>query len=172
MSQARESLRYGEWSQLWRSAGLPFSKRKADRLVAIGAALGEADETTCSHLPCTWRTLYYLAFLGWPTVKRLIEHGKVHLRMTISEAKALVALYRPEMEQEPRRSTVQQWLARIAASVEQKGWSPEDRTLVQAGLLRLAARLALGGAAQSMWPIGPNGCGHRLDLHSRIECEP
>src|SRR2546425_3097768 len=30
---AKRSLHYGEWSQLWRSGRIPFSKRKAEMLV-------------------------------------------------------------------------------------------------------------------------------------------
>ena len=160
--QARESLRYGEWTQLWRSPGVAFSKRNADRLVTIGTGLGEADETNWSHLPCAWRTLYYLAQLGWPSVKRLIEEGKVHPRMTIKEARALQAQYRPEMAQRPRCSTVQQWLARVAASLEQRAvsWSLEERNLVQAGLWRLAEQIQLEDSAHSTRSSSLNGCGH------------
>src|ERR1039458_7135402 len=36
VSQARRSLAFGEWSDLWRLGKMPFSKRKADMLKAIG----------------------------------------------------------------------------------------------------------------------------------------
>jgi len=39
MSHARASLPYGGWSQLWKTGKMPFSKRKGEKLVAIGQGL-------------------------------------------------------------------------------------------------------------------------------------
>jgi hypothetical protein len=160
VSQARVSLRHGEWSAVWRAPGIGLCKKEADRLVKIGKALGEADETNCSHLPRSERTLWHLSHLGWSTLKRLIEQGRVHPGLTMDGAKALLREFRPELAQKPSQSTVKQWLARVAAFVDKKveTWSLEERTLAQAGLLRLAEQLVAGDAAHDTRSTGSNGC--------------
>jgi len=48
---ARRGLRYGQWSQLWKSGKMPFSRRKGAMLVVIGQRLGGIDAQTFAHLP-------------------------------------------------------------------------------------------------------------------------
>ncbi len=40
LHQARQSMKHGQWSHIWRSPRLPFSKRKAEMLVTVGEVLG------------------------------------------------------------------------------------------------------------------------------------
>src|ERR1022692_1471273 len=40
LHQARQSVKHGQWSLLWRSPRIPFSKRKAEMLVTVGEVLG------------------------------------------------------------------------------------------------------------------------------------
>ncbi len=53
--------RRGDWSSLWESGEIPFSKRKAEKLVVVGEGLGWAvNANACSHLPTEWNALYYI----------------------------------------------------------------------------------------------------------------
>src|SRR6266487_6828248 len=108
VSQARNSLQYGGWSQLWRSGQIPFSKRKGEMLVVIGSALGNLPAQTSAQLPWAWNTLYWVARLGGPVAERLIQRGKVYTGLTLQEAKALLAEFRPERVRKGYRSTVKQ----------------------------------------------------------------
>src|SRR5262245_60516865 len=48
--QAKQTMPYGAWAQMWRSGQMPFSKRKADMLVCIGRNAGGIDEQTFARL--------------------------------------------------------------------------------------------------------------------------
>src|SRR5438093_1682938 len=61
---AKRKLVYGQWTSMWRSGHLPFSKRKGEMLVVIGKELAWLDAQHCAHLPSESRILYYLARLG------------------------------------------------------------------------------------------------------------
>ena len=66
ISTIRNHLRQrrGDWSSLWESGEIPFSKRKAEKLVVVGDGLGWAvNANACSHLPTEWNALYYIAKL-------------------------------------------------------------------------------------------------------------
>ena len=71
----RRRMCYGEWSQLWKSGEMPFSKRKGEMLVVIGERLGRIDTKTFAHLPTGWSILYWLARLEWETLQKLVEQG-------------------------------------------------------------------------------------------------
>ena len=60
---ARGRLPYGQWTALWTSGQMPFSKRKAEMLVVVGARLDWMDAQTFAHLPRGWSILYCLARL-------------------------------------------------------------------------------------------------------------
>ena len=77
--QARMTLAYGEWARVWKQPGLmPFSKRKAEMLVAIGIGMGKMDAQTFAHLPRGWSILYYLSQLGQTVVEQLVRAGTIH----------------------------------------------------------------------------------------------
>ena len=143
MSKARRTLPYGSWSQLWRSGGLPFSKRKGEKLVVIGRGLEGLDANKCSHLPAAWNTLYYLARLDRKTVERLIAQGRIHPGLSLREAKALLAEFHPETPGTSLRSKLQNRLARFAAFVrsEMGAWSAAEREMISRQLAVLVREI-------------------------------
>jgi hypothetical protein len=83
ISTIRNHLRQrrGDWSSLWESGGVPFSKRKAEKLVVVGNGLGWAvNANACSHLPTEWSALYYIAKLGRSIQQRLIQERVIRPR--------------------------------------------------------------------------------------------
>jgi hypothetical protein len=139
---AKRKLHYGQWSALWRSGSLPFKKRKGEMLVVIWKGLGRLDAHTCSHLPSSWRTLYLLAQLDSKAVVDLVGQGKIHPRLTVQEARAL--LDQVEDGQRPRRPQVQRRLDsfRDFISSTLTDWTASERDEVPAELLQLAHELA------------------------------
>src|SRR6266516_5804399 len=92
ISTIRNHLRQrrGYWSSLWESSEIPFSKRKAEKLVVVGAGLGWAvNANACSHLPTEWNALYYIAKLGRSLQTRLIEEREIRPTLTVGEAREL-----------------------------------------------------------------------------------
>ena len=146
VSQARTSLEeHGQWTHLFDSNLLPFKKRKADRLVRIGRTFESesANESIWTHLPSSWLTLYYLARLGRPLARQLVAQGRIHSRLTLREAKALLAEFEPgTMVQRVRRRPFKERLARFEGFLRRTAanWSSEERRLAHAELLRLAAQ--------------------------------
>lgn len=157
MSQARQSLPYGSWSRLWQSDGLPFSKRKGEKLVVIGQSLEGIDANNCSHLPAAWNTLYYLARLGRRSVERLIEQGRIHTGLSLREAKALLAEHQPQMQRKSPRSNLRARLARFAAFIRADLgiWSPTERGWAGRQLTILVAEIQ-GAAGFPSFPGQPS----------------
>ena len=88
LSTIRNHLRphRGGWSSLWESGEIPFSKRKAEKLVVVGDGLGWAvNANACSHLPTEWDALYYIAKLGRSLQERLIDEREI--RPTLPSAR-------------------------------------------------------------------------------------
>ena len=54
---AKRKLRYGQWTAMWRSAGLPFSKRQGEIQVVLGQRLENLDAKNSAHLPGSWSML-------------------------------------------------------------------------------------------------------------------
>src|SRR6266516_875036 len=96
LSTIRNHLRprRGAWSSLWESGEIPFSKRKAEKLVVVGDGLGWAvNANACSHLPTEWNALYYIAKLGRSLQERLIEEREIRPTLTVGEARDLFARF-------------------------------------------------------------------------------
>ena len=96
LSTIRNHLRQrrGDWSSLWESGGLPFSKRKAEKLVVVGDGLGWAvNANACSHLPTEWNALYYIAKFGRSLQERLIDEREIRPTLTVGEARDLFARF-------------------------------------------------------------------------------
>src|SRR5436190_14834728 len=96
ISTIRNHLRQrrGDWSSLWESGGIPFSKRKAEKLVVVGDGLGWADNANaCSHLPTEWNALYYIAKLGQSIQERLIEDRVIRPKLSVGQARDLFARF-------------------------------------------------------------------------------
>ncbi len=97
LSTIRNHLRQrrGDWSSLWESGEIPFSKRKAEKLVVVGEGLGWAvNANACSHLPTEWNALYYLAKLGRRLQERLIEESVIRPALTVGQARELFIRFR------------------------------------------------------------------------------
>jgi len=145
MSAAKTRLYYGQWSQLWKSAQMPFSKSTADRLAVIGQRMGGLDSATSLNLPRGWNILYCLARLDQGSLKRLIQQGLVHLKLTLRQAKELVAQSAEMRTQSGARKTdVRERLRRFAnfVAAHLRGWSTEERQLVTKALTGLIQQIA------------------------------
>jgi hypothetical protein len=144
LHDAKRSLRYGEWSQLWRSGapgGLAISKRKAEMLVVVGRNLGTLDAQTSAQLPYAWNTLYYLALLERRPLVELIREAVVSPSITLQEAKALLP---PRRARNGSRRNFKRLLAKLRGFLEANSpqWSVAERECVRAELLSLAATVA------------------------------
>ena len=144
ISQAKDNLEHGEWSQLWRAGRLPFSKRKGEMLGRIGSDLGKLNAQNSARLPTAWNTLYYLALLGQGTVDQLVRKGKIHSGITLKLAKALLAEYHPRKALKDSRPAVINRLNRFTAFVRATLalWSQRERRLVKHELLALLEEIS------------------------------
>jgi hypothetical protein len=162
----RRRLFYGQWSALWRSGKIPFTKRKAEMLVVIGRGLEWIDANTCSHLPSGRRTLYYLAQLDRATLERLISQDIVHPALTRQAARELLAEFKGQQAKETKVN-VRRWLRRVEKFVRAtlKEWSPQDRQLAEAQLSELIGHIK-DGAGRSH--LESNQSSAKSDWDSRI----
>lgn len=137
VSAAKTGLPYGQWSQLWKSGRMPFSKSTADRLAVIGQRMGGLDSATSLNLPRGWNTLYCLARLDQETLTQLIEQGVVHSGLTLRQAKELGAQLRGKCPTaKARKVNIRERLLRFAdfLDVSLPAWTPEERELAQSKL--------------------------------------
>jgi hypothetical protein len=146
--QARTTLVYGDWARLWQPGVMPFSKRKADMLAAIGRGIGLIDAKTFAHLPRGWSTLYYLSQLGQAVVEQLVRAGTIHPGLTLQEARVLAARHKgqePPRRRENLRQKLRQFEKFVAATLSE--WTVEERRWTQSRLNSLANKVALGSPA-------------------------
>jgi len=144
LHQARQNMKHVQWSDLWRSPRLPFSKRKAEMLVSIGQVLGGLNAKNSARLPTAWNTLYYIAQLGQESAMRLLGEGRIHPRMALREARKLAEQYGPKTVHKSRApSTLKRRLNRFSDFVltRSAGWTADDREFVHAELQRLLKNL-------------------------------
>jgi hypothetical protein len=117
ISTIRNHLRQrrGAWSSLWESGEIPFSKRKAEKLVVVGDGLGWAvDANACSHLPTEWNALYYIAKLGRSIQERLIEEREIRPALTVGQARDLFARFHgTTLKNRSRKTRFREWLRRF-----------------------------------------------------------
>lgn len=142
---ARHRLRYGEWSKLWQSGRMPFSKRKGEMLVVIGERLGCIDAQSFAHLPVGWSVLYWLARLQRGILTRLVEEGVIHPKLTLREARELVAKVNGCSTQvSTKTSAVQRRLRGFCRYVERTfaAWCPADREFARSELSRLIRQIS------------------------------
>jgi hypothetical protein len=134
--EAKSKLRYGQWTELWRSGQIPFSKRKGEHLVVIGENLGSLDANTSSHLPPAWRTLYLLAHLDRATLLRLIAEAVIHPKLTAREANELLPAHAPQCRKSANVPGLRRRLANLAkfARTTLPKWSPDDHAAALAAL--------------------------------------
>src|SRR5713226_1164534 len=84
--EARRKLPHGNWTRLWKSGRVGFSKSKGNRLNTIGQRLEDLSVQTSAHLPAGWSPLYHLALLDRATLEREIAAGTIHPGMTLRQA--------------------------------------------------------------------------------------
>jgi hypothetical protein len=145
---ARRKLPYGEWTRLWKSGCVGFSKRKAEMLAAIGRNLNNLNAQTSAHLPAGWNTLYHLALLDRTTLQREIGAGTIHPGMTLQIAKDLLAKFRGQpIDSHSRKPNLKQRLQSFKEFVcsALPNWSAEDRQMAHAELSRLAEEVGAHG---------------------------
>jgi len=139
-SLARASLPYGSWGQRWQAGGMPFSKRKGDKLVAIGQGLGGVVENDRAQLPPVFGALYYLALLGQTVVEELIRQRLIYPRMSVEDARALLPESDSKTKPKKLPAGFKARLARLTAWIRAEigNWPEEQRKLVHVQLLALA----------------------------------
>jgi hypothetical protein len=144
--EAKRKLHHGQWSDMWRSAGAPFSKRKAEMLAVVGKNLGSLNAQNSAQLPSAWNTLYYLALIEPGKLTQLFSGGVIHPDLTLKEARALLEASRGSIPKNKPRSTVKQRLRKFREFIEstRTEWSAEERRLVESELAKILARLNPG----------------------------
>jgi hypothetical protein len=157
---AKAKLPYGQWSALWKSGQVPFSKRKAEMLAVIGKSLGWVDAQISAYLPSAWNTLYHVARLDETAFKTLLEQGAIHSKLTLQQAKDLLAVSRGKNVLE-RESDLTQRLKRFSDFVRahRKEWSATEREQACVELSQLVDELS-----------EPDHADHRVDeLPNRLD---
>jgi hypothetical protein len=160
---AKRKLLFGQWTALWRSGGIPFSKRKGEMLVVIWKGLGSLNAQVAAHLPSSWSTLYLLAQFDSKVLVELSGQGKVHPALTIQEARNLLSAV--NTRHRPGRSQVQRRLSSFKDFVHSalNNWTVGERDLVQDGLLQLAREVAHSAAVLQRNPYLDFDSGARVE---------
>src|SRR5207247_6460585 len=86
---AKTSARHGQWQEIWKA--LPFSRRKADMLAAIGRRLEWVNWQMFAHLPVGWSILYELSKLKRAVFEDFVRKGAIHPALKVWEDKQVVA---------------------------------------------------------------------------------
>lgn len=93
--EVKKQLRHGEWERLFSGhenavrRPLPFTVRKAQRLMAIAAHPVISKTTHASSLPASWDTLYQLTKLPGTALRKALTDGRVHPDMERRDVAAL-----------------------------------------------------------------------------------
>ena len=89
VAAAKNPARHGQWQLIWKA--LPFSRRKADMLAAIGRRLDWVNWQTFANLPIGWSTLYESSKLPRAVFEEFVRNKRIHPGLKLREAKALLA---------------------------------------------------------------------------------
>ena len=161
VAAAKNLARHGQWQEIWKA--LPFSRRKADMLAAIGVRLRWVKWQTFANLPLGWSTLYELSKLPRAVFEEFVRNGVIHPGLKLREAKALVARFRGKpTETKTRKANVRHWLRRSAEFVRDtvSEWEADERELATEQLTRLLEQIATAGGIVLMrdgnFLISPN----------------
>jgi len=151
VSAAKNRLQrhYGQWSRLWKSEQkMPVSKSTADRLATVGDRMGWADSATSLNLPRGWNILYCLARLDRQTLELLIQQELIRPKLTLREAKDLVARLKG-IKPNTRRANVRERLRRFAGFVRDttRDWESDERELALRTLTRLIEDIGVAETA-------------------------
>jgi len=153
VSAAKTGLQrhYGQWTRLWKAEQkMPVSKSTADQLAVIGQRMGGLDSQTSENLPRGWNILYRLARLDRQTLELLLEQGFIDPKLTLREARALVAEFTgKQTAAEQRKANVRERLRRFEQFVHDTlpGWTAAERKLALATLAELDQRIGQPSAS-------------------------
>ena len=139
---ARISLRFGGWTELFRSKLLPFGKTTGEKWSLIGEVcwLLAQDPGHLGKWPVQFEALHEIARLGPELVLQLLGDGTIHSGLKYDAATALVAAYRPDLTAQPPPFNLRRLLAKmlsIILSIIERG-SDADLDTTEAELLQLA----------------------------------
>ena len=115
-------------------------------LAVIGDQMGGLDSQTSANLPRGWNILYQLARLDRQTLHLLIQEGFIHPKLTLRQAKELVARLRgKETAAVRRKANVRERLRRFAEFVRDtvSDWEPEERELATETLGQLIEKIGV-----------------------------
>ena len=116
VTEAKADLDYGDWTAIWRSEDRPFAKGKADKLFYIGRNLGLLDAPDRECLPLSLSALYAVAHLGLEIIVTHIRAERIHRKMKVDEAKALLKP-KPKTETDPESNPAPLKLARCLSRI-------------------------------------------------------
>ena len=143
LQAAKSALQHGEWGRLF--VGHPeavkkpiqFSARTARALMQIGEHPILSNRKHVTDLPPSWGTLWALARLPQPTLRKALTDGRVHPGMERKEVTALRGLTKPKINQFVPVKPLLVWMgspvsacfSTIARKLEETVFdlSPEDR---------------------------------------------
>ena len=161
ISTIRNHLRQrrGDWSSLWESGEIPFSKRKAEKLVVVGEGLGWAvNANACSHLPTEWNALNYIAKLGRSIQERLLEGKLIRPALTVGQARELFIRFGGKLlKTNPRKARFRERLRRFEDFfvVELPNCSQAEKEFARARLTGLVGLIPVPNGNAS-FPISIN----------------
>ncbi len=148
VAAAKNPARHGQWQEIWKA--LPFSRRKADILAAIGARLRWVNWQTFANLPLGWSTLYELSKLPRAIFEEFVRNGGIHPGLKLREAKELVARFSGKRsESRTQNANVRERLRRFADFVRDtmSGWELEEREFATDTLTQLIEQIAVAERA-------------------------
>jgi len=140
-SMARDGLKRGEWSTLWRKEDAAFSKSKADKLARVGDWLKNLNAHSCEHLPAGWQILHLLCRLDPRIVPALIRDSEIKPSLTLVQARNLVNRLLRRVAPRRPRSAAQCRAARFCAFVRQSvgNWSEDERNAITTALTEICS---------------------------------
>ena len=142
VAAAKSPLRHGQWQEIWQ--GLPFSRRKADMLAAIGRRLAWVKWQTFADLPAGWSILYELSKLKRAAFEEFVRKGAIHPALKLWEAKQLIAQFRgAPLKTRPARAVLRERLRRFVEyfAAHLAELSAEDIDLAEAQLTRIIEQI-------------------------------
>jgi hypothetical protein len=139
---AKTPARHGQWQEIWKA--LPFSRRKADMLAAIGRRLDWVNWQTFADLPIGWSILYELSKLERPAFEEFVRQRLIRPDLKLWEAKQLTAQFRGEaLKTRSTRAVLRARLRRLAEyfAAHLADLSADDRELAAKTLTRLVDQI-------------------------------
>lgn len=126
-----------KWTAFLKSKRLPFSRRKAEMLIAIHARFATTDAQMFAQMPSGWSVMYTLSSLSTDELKQAIASGELSYRTTLADARVLAG--RPLSAPTGAES----WANRVVNQLQSRApeWSKTEREAVCAKLTAAAAQI-------------------------------